>query len=296
MKRDCPTIQELLAFDAVARYESVSKAAEVLCLTVSAVSKQLAGLELFMGRRLLEKRGRGVQLTPLGQFYWQKIATSLRMIEAATFEVRSNVADSGVLSLACVPTFLTKWLIPRLPDFRRAHPSITLSFSQHMGLSEPLAPGVDVVIRYGTGEWPGLVADYIAGREFVLVVSPTLQGLGNRMMRPADLLGHTLLHHEEAPQAWPLWSEQQGLTQLHVHSGPRFAQYSAVIQAAISGLGVALVPRVLVEEELEPGSLLCPFDQTLVVGQGHFLCYRPDRAASPLLAAFKGWILAQHRA
>lgn len=296
MKRDCPTIQELLAFDAVARYESVSKAAEVLCLTVSAVSKQLAGLELFMGRRLLEKRGRGVQLTPLGQFYWQKIATSLRMIEAATFEVRSNVADSGVLSLACVPTFLTKWLIPRLPDFRRAHPSITLSFSQHMGLSEPLAPGVDVVIRYGTGEWPGLVADYIAGREFVLVVSPTLQGLGNRMMRPADLLGHTLLHHEEAPQAWPLWSEQQGLTQLHVHSGPRFAQYSAVIQAAISGLGVALVPRVLVEEELERGSLLCPFDQTLVVGQGHFLCYRPDRAASPLLAAFKGWILAQHRA
>ena len=296
MKRDCPTIQELLAFDAVARYESVSKAAEVLCLTVSAVSKQLAGLELFMGRRLLEKRGRGVQLTPLGQFYWQKIATSLRMIEAATFEVRSNVADSGVLSLACVPTFLTKWLIPRLPDFRRAHPSITLSFSQHMGLSEPLAPGVDVVIRYGTGEWPGLVADYIAGREFVLVVSPTLQGLGNRMMRPADLLGHTLLHHEEAPQAWPLWSEQQGLTQLHVHSGPRFAQYSAVIQAAISGLGVALVPRVLVEEELERGSLLCPFDQTLVVGQGHFLCYRPDRAASPLLVAFKGWILAQRRA
>jgi len=125
MKRDCPTIQELLAFDAVARYESVSKAAEVLCLTVSAVSKQLAGLELFMGQRLLEKRGRGVQLTPLGQLYWQKIATSLRMIEAATFEVRSNAADSGVLSLACVPTFLTKWLIPRLPDFRRAHPSIT---------------------------------------------------------------------------------------------------------------------------------------------------------------------------
>lgn len=97
-------------------------------------------------------------------------------------------------------------------------------------------------------------------------------------------------------RTWPLWSEQQGLTQLHVHSGPRFDQYSAVIQAAISGLGVALVPRVLVEEELERGSLLCPFDQTLVVGQGHFLCYRPDRAASPLLAAFKGWIQAQHRA
>lgn len=296
MKRDCPTIQELLAFDAVARYESVSKAAEVLCLTVSAVSKQLAGLEQFLGQRLLEKRGRGIQLTPLGQQYWQKIATSLRMIEAATFEVRSNAVDSGVLSLACVPTFLTKWLIPRLPDFRRAHPSITLSFSQHLGPSESLTPGVDVAIRYGTGEWPGLVADYIAGREFVLVVSSALQGRHGRISQPVDLLAHTLLHHVEAPQAWALWAEQQGLDQLHVHSGPRFAQYSAVIQAAISGLGVALVPRVLVEEELERGSLLCPFDRTLAAGQGHFLCYRPDRAASPLLAAFKAWILAQHRA
>jgi len=155
---------------------------------------------------------------------------------------------------------------------------------------------VDVAIRYGTGEWPGLVADYIAGREFVLVASSALQGRKQLISQPADLLAHTLLHHVEAPQAWALWAAQHGLAQLHVQAGPRFTQYSAVIQAAISGLGVALVPRVLVEDELERGILLCPFDQILLTGQGHFLCYRSDRAASPLLMAFKGWILAQQRA
>ena len=293
MKRDCPTIQELLAFDAVARCDSLTQAAGALCITVSAVSKQLAGLEAFLGVKLLRKHGRGVQLTPQGRAYWQKIAGSLRAIETATYEARSGGGDVGLLTLASVPTFLTRWLIPRLPAFRRRHPQITLSFSRHLEPSDGIPPQVDAAIRYSPGEWPGVVAEYIAGREFVLIASDALAGGQHRIRAPADLLGHTLLHHEEATAAWPQWAAQHGVPEGHVSAGPRFAQYSALIQAARSGLGLGLVPRVLVEDELAEGALHSPCGAPVAVEQGHFLCFRPDRTHLPAFAAFRDWLLAE---
>ena len=152
MKRLCPTIHELLAFDAVARTESLTQAAGTLCITVSAVSKQISSLEEFVGRQLLQKNGRGVSLTSHGRIYWQKISVSLRTLETATVEMQSGDGDTGILTLASVPTFLTKWLIPRLPDFRKTAPSVTLSFSQHLGTFEDMPSGVDIAIRFGHGQ------------------------------------------------------------------------------------------------------------------------------------------------
>lgn len=291
MKRDCPTIQELLAFDAVARHEGLTRAAEALCLTVSAVSKQIAGLEAFLGQPLLRKQGRGVQLTPQGRAYWQKIAGPLRALEAASYEARAGGGDAGVVTLASVPTFLTRWLIPRLPAFSRRHPQVTLGFSRHLAPTENLPPQVDAAIRYSPAELPGVVAEYIAGREFVPVASPALLQGPHRIHAPADLLGHTLLHHEEATAAWPRWAGQHGVAEAWVAAGPRFAQYSALIQAARSGLGLALVPRILVEDELAEGTLCIPCGEPVVVEQGHYLCYRPDRMHLPAFAAFRAWLL-----
>lgn len=293
MKRNCPTIQELLAFDAVARYTTLTQAAGALCITIGAVSKQVAGLESFLGVTLLAKQGRGVQLTPAGRAYWQKIAPGLRAIETATYEARSGGTGVGLLTLASVPTFLTRWLIPRLPAFRRLHPQITLSFSRHLDPSDGIPPQVDAAIRYSPGEWPGVVAEYIAGREFVLIASDALAGGQHRILRPEDLLGHTLLHHEEAPSAWPLWAAQHGVPEAQVAAGPRFAQYSALIQAARSGLGVGIAPRVLVEDELADGALHSPCGTPVSVDQGHYLCFRPDRMHLPAFAAFRSWLLAQ---
>ena len=294
MKRLCPTIHELLAFDAVARSESLTQAASSLCITISAVSKQISSLEQFVGRQLLQKSGRGVVLTDHGRIYWQKIASSLRALETATFEMQSGNGDAGILTLASVPTFLTKWLIPRLPDFRKTAPSVTLSFSQHLGAFEEMPSGVDVAIRYGHGEWPGVVSDYIAGKEFVLIASPTLVA-NEGLKSPPDVLHSTLLHHEGAPTAWRQWATRHSVMESSVQSGPRFAQYSAVIQAAVSGLGVALVPRILVLEELGDASVVVPCGETITVDQGHYLCFRPDRADVPVLAAFRSWILRQVR-
>ena len=294
MKRDCPTIQELLAFDAVARHESITLAAGALCITVSAVSKQIAGLEAFLGgRELLQRSGRGVQLTPQGRVYWQKISGGLRAIETATFEARSGDAGAGLLTLASVPTFLTKWLIPRLPAFSKKSRQVTLSFSRHLEPTEGIPVGVDAAIRYGTDGWPGVVSEYIAGREFVLIAARSLVEERHRIAQPADLLGHTLLHHEGAPTAWRQWASEHGMAENHTISGPRFAQYSSLIQAAVNGLGIGLVPRILVQAELAEGALVSPCGSPVIVDQGHYLCYRPDRLTLPGFAAFRTWLLEQ---
>lgn len=294
MKRTCPTILELLAFDAVAHHGSITVAAGILCVSVSAVSKQLAGLEKFVGKPLLKKNGRGVQLTSTGREYWMKISPSLRKIESATYEARADGSGAGVLTLASAPTFLTKWLIPRLSDFRSHYPDVTFSFRQHLGLNETLSSDIDAAIRYGAGKWPDVTSDYIAGCEFVCICAPDLLQQSGPIASPDDLVTHTLLHHEEAPQAWRQWAAHYGFDDIKTLSGPRFAQYSAVIQAVLSGLGAGLVPKILVEEELKEGRVVA-FGQSIIVDQGHYFCFAEDRLERPVFAAFRSWLLGQGR-
>ncbi|QEI08881.1 LysR family transcriptional regulator [Pigmentiphaga aceris] len=298
MKRSCPTIQELLALDAIARYQNMTQAAGALCITVSAVSKQLASLESFLGVELLEKHGRSVQLTPVARSYWQRVSGGLREIETASFELRAGANDAaagtatGLLTLASVPTFLTKWLIPRLPDFRQRHPGITLSFGQHLSRDDAIAPGVDAAIRYGVGQWPELMVEYIGGREFVPIGAPDL--LGGKRAEGADALrSQRLLHHEEAPGAWRQWAAQHGAPDLPTLTGPRFTRYSALVQAVASGLGVGLVPRLLVEEELAQGHLITLTGMAVTLDQGHYLCFRAERTESPVLGVFRKWLRDQ---
>ena len=290
MKRACPTILELLAFDAVALHGSITQAAGALCLSVSAVSKQLAGLENFIGKPLLKKNGRGVLLTSTGREYWLKISPSLRKIESATYQARADGSGVGVLTLASAPTFLTKWLIPRLSDFRRHYPDVTFSFRQHLGLNETQPSDVDAAIRYGAGKWPDVTADYIAGCEFVCIYAPELVKNDRRIASPGELVAHPLLHHEEALQAWRQWAAHHSFDETRILSGPRFAEYSAVIQAVLSGLGVGLVPRILVEEELLQGRVI-PFGESISVDQGHYFCFAADKLERPVFAAFRTWLL-----
>jgi LysR family transcriptional regulator, glycine cleavage system transcriptional activator len=292
MKRTCPTIQELLAFDAVARHESLTRAAISLCVSTSAVSKHISSLESYLGRPLLEKQGRGVRLTTAGREYLARISPSLRIIESATFEFRAGSSGAGIVGLASVPTFLTKWLIPRLIDFRKRHPSITFSFSQHLGEADSLPADLDAAIRYGTGEWAGVVSDYIAGKEFVCVYSPGIASAIEASRSFSEWPGRTLLHHVQAPLAWRHWALANNVDEAHTLAGPRFAQYSAIVQAALSGLGYALIPRILVEEELAQRALVI-LGEPLLLEQGHYLCFDRSRLDRPAFNAFRSWILGQ---
>ncbi len=179
-----------------------------------------------------------------------------------------------------------------MPDFRKAASNVTLSFSQHLGAFEEFPSGVDVAIRYGHGEWPGVVSDYIAGKEFVLIASPGLV-IAEGLTSARQVNKSTLLHHEGAPTAWRQWAASHGVLESSVQSGPRFAQYSAVIQATISGLGLGVVPRILVLDELADQSVVMPCGHAITVDQGHYLCFKAERAQVPVLAAFRSWILRQ---
>lgn len=291
MKRLCPTIQELLAFDAVARYESMTTAANILCISVSGISKQIAGLEDYIGRSLLQKNGRGIRLTPAGHEYWKKISPCLRGVELATSDIRDQATNSGPLVLPCAPTFLTKWLIPRLAAFKDRHPGTSFAFRQHVELYGAFPSGIDAAICHGVGRWPGVKCDYIVGREFVCIYAPSLRIKTRFDQTPDDLIrNNILLHLEDAPVAWDTWAKQHGINEIKAWPGPRFVQYSAVIQAVLSGFGVGLVPRFLVEKQLREGRIhaLCSFIDR---DQGHFLCYRESALEQTAFSSFRDWLL-----
>ena len=282
-----------MAFDAVARHESLTRAAGALCLSLSAISKQLSSLESFLGQQLLQKKGRSVELTPTGRDYWMKISPSLRVIESATFEARSGVSGVGVLTLACAPTFLTRWLIPRLPDFRAHCPGAMFSFRRHLDVADGQPPDIDAAIRYGVGDWSNVTADYITGREFICICAPKFLQAGDAPRTPRELFARaTLLHHVESPMVWRKWAATYGLNEMQTLAGPRFAQYSALIQAVQSGLGIGLAPRVLVMEELLAGRLVS-FGEPIDGEHGHYLCFSPDKLKQPVFAVFRAWLLAQ---
>ena len=286
MRHNIPGLHELLALDAVARHGSLRQAAQALSLTSSAVSKQLSQLEACIGHALVQRTGRILSLTPAGRHYWHEINEPLQALAAATFAARTG-GDGGVLTLACVPTFLTRWLIPRLPALATACPGLTLSFSHHLAPDATQFPaGIDLAIRYGSGQWPGMCADYIAGREFVAVCAPAYRPPGRTALAAA-----TLLHHHEAPLAWARWAEVHAATQLNTLAGPRFVQYSALVQAALSGLGVALVPHILVQGELAAGNLVLAAGGEVEIDHCHYLCYPAAALERPTVQAFRNWLL-----
>lgn len=291
MRRNTPTIQQLLAFEALARHLALPAVADELCVTTSAVSRSIAELEGFLGVPLFDRTGRRFRLNAHGQDYLARVAPSLRALEGASVEMRARRSGDGMLVLSSVPTFTTKWLVPRLPGLSRLHPGITLNFHRHLEGRDPHPPEIDAAIRFGVGDWPGVACEYIAGRAYVVVCAPGhLRGHRRATARLADA---TLLQHQAVPEAWSQCAHQLRLNEPMAPAGPRFDQYSALISAACSGMGVGLVPQCLVSEELATGRLQQVLEDTVTLDQGHFLCYRQERIEYPVLRQFRDWLVGQ---
>jgi LysR family transcriptional regulator, glycine cleavage system transcriptional activator len=291
MKRNTPTIQQLLAFEAMARHLALPAAADELCVTASAVSRSVAELETFIGRPLFDRAGKRFRLLPDGADYLARVAPALQSLETASLEMRTRGSGDGMLVLASVPTFTTKWLVPRLPSLRQQYPGITLNFHRHLAGNDAHPPEVDAAIRYGTGEWPGVVAEYVAGHEFALVVSPRLLPARRRNLRSLHAL--TLLQHQAAPAGWRTCADALGIEIAAPTSGPRFEQYSALISAACADMGVGLVPLCLVTDELNSQRLIRLTENRLDIGHGHFLCYRRERIGNAVVRQFRDWLMSE---
>lgn len=284
MKRLIPGSLALQAFESAARHLSFTRAAVELCVTPGAISRQIAALEGQLGVTLFARMRQRLQLTDAGRAYLARVAPALRELAAASTELLIHRGAGGVLRIASLPTFNAKWLVPRLPRFAQAQPQVRLEFFPFVQGYDFSRPDLDCAIRYGAGAWPGAASEYIDGRELVVVGAV---GAPRRALDPAQA---TLLHHVSVPQAWAEWLRAAGMSAVNAQAGPRFDQYSVLMQAAAAGLGLALVPRCLAADELAARRLALAAPQPVQLAEGYWLCYPEARAALPALVAFRDWV------
>lgn len=291
MRRISPSINELIVFEAVARHGSATKAAAELCVTQGAVSHHLAALESWLGVTLFRRVKQRLHITDAGDNYLSVVRTSLHRIESSTLSLKSLEKREKTLLLACLPTFCAQWLIPRLNRFASAYPDIRLHLVPEAQSEEVLADDqADATIRFGEGAWPDVVADYLTGREVLAVAAPDLAGLIGSLR---EVTQHTLLHHVSVPHAWEDWRVRAKIKRLNSYVGMRFEQYTTLIQAAVHGLGIGLVPACLVENEIRTGQLVQVDQGRLESWKGYYLCYRADSAKMPAIHALRAWLVEE---
>jgi DNA-binding transcriptional LysR family regulator len=287
MNRLQPPLHLLQAFLATARFGSVSRASESLHLTQSAVSKQISELEQITGVLLFERIRRRLALTPAGKRYENALRPVLAQLEAATLDLITSGDGGGALHLSTLPTFGAKWLIPRLPDFQQQHPQIALHFVPYPQGYDFQRADLDCSILFGNGHWPGAVADYITGREVVLIAPPRHAAL----REPADIAGFTLLQHLSVPHAWARWCQAHDVEGVDGMTGPQIDQFHSLIRAVMAGMGLALVPRCLVKDDIAAGLVSAPIDDGYQDEMGYYLCYPESRRHLQPLNQFRDWLL-----
>lgn len=287
-----PSMSLLLAFDASARHLSFTRAAQDLYLTQSAVSRQVQALETLLGVPLFVREQRKIALTGAGAAYHREVAVALQRIRSGSLQAIASRSGSGSLHLAALPTFASKWLLPRLNDFYRRHPGILVHVHSRIGQFDLDQAGMDAAIGVGDGSWPGLVSHRLMDEVLLPVISPALRR-EHELQSPADLAAHLLLVVATRSSAWYRWFEQQGLPTHQLHMGPQFELTSHLIQAVASGMGVGLLPHFLVQDELDNGTLEVAFDVPLASGYTYYLFVRPEQLLLPSVATFSDWLTGQ---
>lgn len=293
MRRKIPSLQALACFEAAARHESYTRAAQELALTQGAVSRQITALEEFLGQNLFRRTRHGVALTERGRDYATQITPRLQALEQDTLDAMATHGSGGTLHLGAVPTFATRWLIPRLPQFHAAHPDITVHIDTRTRPFLFADSGFDAALFAGTPEqiaaWAGTQATRLMPEVVLPVCSPAmLQGAS--ALSPADIAALPLLQQSTRPNAWREWFEASGAPFDAALAGARFEQFSMTAAAAACGMGVALVPRLLIDGELARGELVVACDLPLPEDRAVYLIQPQRDDARPALGVFAQWL------
>ncbi|HVL75221.1 MAG TPA: LysR family transcriptional regulator [Noviherbaspirillum sp.] len=291
MRRRIPSTGALIAFEAAARHESFTKAAEDLALTQSAVCRQIAGLEDYLGVALFRRTRRGVKLTEAGLAYSRQVTARLDAVEHDTLALMAHQGRGVTLELAVVPTFATQWLLPRLAPFLRGHLDITVNMATR---TRPFLFGeseFDAAIYFGDAGWPGTEAHYLMHENAVPVCSPRLLAtLKKRSIAPHDLARLPLLQQSTRPYAWRQWFEAAGLQVAHDMAGPRLELFSMLAQAAMHDMGVALIPPMMIEAELASGRLVVACNHSCASDKAYYLIVPEQKSESAALLTFRQWL------
>lgn len=293
MKR-LPPLNALRVFEAAARHLSFTKAAEELHVTPGAVSQQIKALEDFLQTPVFRRERRSLLLTDEAQASLPILREGFdRLAEAS--DILAARGKERRLTVSVAPSFASKWLVPRLDAFQNAHPDTDVWVSADMDLVDFAVDDVDIAIRYGAGDYKGLVVDHLMSEKIVPVCAPALVTGDNPLKTPGDLVHHTLLHDSSADKdescpTWPMWIKAAGVAHKEVDRGLKFNQSSLVIEAAVAGKGVALAKSALALADLEAGRLVIPFDLTTPADFSYYIVYPPSKASSPCVQAFAAWL------
>ena len=290
-----PNMSALLAFEAAARHESFTHAAKELFLTESAVSRQIATLESNLGVRLFVRSKQRVMLTRAGRLYGTQVRRALENLDRDTLSIIAHGSGGGYLELAVLPTFASQWLIPRMKDFNDRNPDVRINMGIRTDLFSFEESHFEAAIHYGKPTWPGTSSDYLFGEEVVPVCSPSL--LERRIRKPHELLRYPLLHSTTRPDAWSRWFSNVGVEDNATMQGVRYELHSMLISAAAAGLGMALVPKFFVDEQLAQLGLMIPFAApaapaaATVEESAYYLVYPTELSHGKPLELFRSWLL-----
>jgi LysR family transcriptional regulator, glycine cleavage system transcriptional activator len=292
-RRYLPSLSLLQAFEAVLRSGSTAAAARELDLTQGAVSRLVQTLEAQLGQPLFLRQRKRLIPTDAARAYGRDISRALDLVARASMELSAN-PGGGVLSLAILPAFGTRWLAPRLPAFLSAHPGITINLSTRLKRFNFAAEGFDAAIHFGTDDWRDAGHLNLFPETLVACAAPDFIAR-HSPLGAADLLNLPLLQIETRPNAWTEWFRGQGIVS-PMPRGMLFDQFAPMTQAAIHGLGVALLPDFLADPEIAEGRLrsVGPVRQR---GAGDYWLVWPEtRATYPPLIAFRDWLTHETQA
>ena len=291
MRRKIPSTAALLAFELAARHESFTRAAEELALTQSAVCRQIAALEDFLGLRLFRRTRRGVTLTEAGLSYSRQISARLDAVERDTLSVMAHHGRGATIELAVMPTFATRWLLPRLGGFLAGHPDVTVNMTNRTRPFLFADTEFDAALYFGDAGWPGTEAHFLMRENTLPVCSPRLLGERARLT-PDEIAALPLLQQTTRPYAWRQWFGSLGLQVAHDMTGTRYELFSMLAQAAMQDMGVALIPPFLIQEELDSGRLVTPCPHTYLSDKAYYLIIPERKAETAALGAFRDWLCA----
>ena len=292
-----PPLKAVRYFEAAARHLSFSKAAEELNVTHSAISHQIKALEEWVGQPLFDRTGRALRLTEGGRQFLPPVRSAFQQLADAAQDLR-QLCHGGPLTVSVLPSLASKWLVPRLFDFRAKHPEIEVRISATERVEQIGQGGIDIAIRYGRGKWPNVDSELLLKDDLFPIVSPALLSGDTPLKEPRDLANFTLLSDTTWQAAqfdfWQQWLEHAGVTGLELKAGGFSFNYSnLLIQAAIDGLGVALGNTMLASDDLRAGRLVRPFDISVPLDTGYYVVYVRDALKRPKIKAFRDWVMDQ---
>ncbi|WP_339525034.1 LysR family transcriptional regulator [Pseudomonas sp. EA_35y_Pfl2_R111] len=294
MRRKIPSTAALIAFESAARHQSFTKAAQELSLTQGAVCRQIAALEAFLNIELFRRSRRGVVLTEAGQSYARRVAGQLDAVERDTLAVMGQPGAMSI-ELAVVPTFGTQWLLPRLKDFQRLHPEITVNLTNRTRPFLFADTEFDAAVYFGDGDWSGTQAHLLMGENPMPVCSPAL--LTEQTQLSAEQIASLpLLQQTTRPYAWRQWFNAQGLNTARDMAGPRYELFSMLAQAAMHEMGVALIPPFLIRRDLDEGRLVIAAPLSLPSDKAYYLIIPERKLESAALLLLRDWLVDEAHA